>query len=159
MKWFNILLVLICVALIGCKSTVPTAPAVPASADPVAPYLGTITTGAHIATGVFLQFGVNDAAERTLLANQIYSAASGVYSLTDGKVPTPEQVAEAVASFHWTGNVGIYAQFSGTIAEIYSAYYPQIVGNPKYAIEVLSALAQGCEQAASAYSTVTQGPQ
>lgn len=114
-----------------------------------------IRTGAAVATGAVLNFAVKQSGTRTRLANEMYSAASAVYSLSGGTFPTPTQFQSSILAFGGSQTDANYAQFSTAIAGLYSSYYPQLVkGDAKTGTDVLNAIAGGIEDATQSYVTV-----
>ncbi len=69
-------------------------------------------TGAAVATGAVLDFAVTQSSTRTRLANEMYAAASAVYSLTGGTFPTPAQFSANILAFGGTQADANYAQFA-----------------------------------------------
>jgi hypothetical protein len=113
-----------------------------------------IRTGAAVATGAVLDFTVQQSSTRTRLANEMYAAASAVYSLSGGSFPTPTQLQGTIAAFGGSQADANYAQFSSAIASLYAAYYPKLVtGDTKTAGDVLNAVAGGIEDATQSYLT------
>jgi hypothetical protein len=114
-----------------------------------------VRTGAAVATGAVLDFAVNQASTRTRLANEMYSAANAVYSLSGGTFPTPAQFQSSIMAFGGTQTDASYAAFSTAIAGLYAGYYPKLVAgaNTKTAIDLLNAIAGGIEDATQAYVT------
>ena len=113
-----------------------------------------IRTGAAVATGAVLDFTVQQASTRTRLANEMYAAASAVYSLSGGSFPTPDQLQNTITSFGGSETDASYAQFSSAIASLYAAYYPKLAsGDAKTAADLLNAVAGGIEDATQAYVT------
>jgi hypothetical protein len=113
-----------------------------------------IRTGAAVATGAVLDFTVQQSSTRTRLANEMYAAASAVYSLSGGSFPTPTQLQGTIAAFGGSQADADYAQFSAAIASLYAAYYPKLVtGDAKTAGNVLNAVAGGIEDATQSYVT------
>jgi hypothetical protein len=136
------------VALSSGTATGSTASAVIEAALPF------IRTGAAVATGAVLDFTVQQSSTRTQLANEMYAAASAVYSLSGGSFPTPAQLQSTIASFGGSQADANYAQFSAAIAGLYSSYYSKLVtGNAKTASDVLNAVAGGIEDATQSYVT------
>jgi hypothetical protein len=113
-----------------------------------------IRTGAAVATGAVLDFAVEQSSTRTRLANEMYAAASSVYSLTGGTFPTPAQFQANILAFGGSQTDANYAQFSTAIASLYGAYYPKLVtGDSKTATDLLNAIAGGIEDATASYVT------
>jgi len=113
-----------------------------------------VRTGAAVATGGVLNFAVTQSSARTRLANEMYSAASAIYSLTGGTFPTPMQFQASIVAFGGSQTDAAYAQFSVAIAGLYAAYYPKLVtGDAKTAADLLNAIAGGIEDATQAYVT------
>jgi hypothetical protein len=120
-----------------------------------------IRTGAAVATGAVLDFTVQQSATRTRLANEMYAAASAVYSLTGGSFPTPTQLQQTITAFGGSEADASYAQFSSAIASLYAAWFPKLSsGDTKTAGDLLNAVAGGIEDATQSYvstPTVTGG--
>jgi hypothetical protein len=113
-----------------------------------------IRTGAAVATGAVLDFAVNQSGTRTRLANEMYAAASAVYSLSGGTFPTTTQFQSTVLAFGGSQTDAGFAQFAGAISSLYAAYYPQLAtGSAKTASDLLNAIAGGIEDATQAYVT------
>ncbi len=113
-----------------------------------------VRTGAAVATGGVLNFAIKTNGTRTKLANEMYSAANGVYSLTGGTFPTPAQLQASILAFGGSQTDASYAQFSTAIAALYAAYYPKLVtGDVKTGADLLNAIAGGIEDATQAYVT------
>ena len=113
-----------------------------------------VRTGAAVATGGVLDFAVQASGTRTRLANEMYTAANAVYSLTGGTFPTPAQFQASIVAFGGSQADASYAQFSVAIAALYAAYYPKLVtGDVKTAADLLNAIAGGIEDATQAYVT------
>jgi hypothetical protein len=111
-----------------------------------------IRTGAAVATGAVLDFAVQQSGTRTRLANEMYTAASAVYSLSGGSFPTPAQFEASIVAFGGSQADANYAQFSTAIAGLYAAYYPKLaMGDAKTAADLLNAIAGGIEDATAAY--------
>jgi hypothetical protein len=111
-----------------------------------------IRTGAAVATGAVLDFTVQQSSTRTRLANEMYAAASAVYSLSGGAFPTPTQLQGTIAAFGGSQTDANYAQFSTAIASLYAAYYPKLItGDAKTAGDLLNAVAAGIEDATQSY--------
>lgn len=116
-----------------------------------------VRTGAAVATGAVLDFAVQQSATRTRLANEMYAAASAVYSLSGGTFPTPAQFSKSILAFGGTQADTNYAQFSTAIGALYAAYYPKLVtGDTKTATDLLNAIAGGIEDATASYVNVAQ---
>lgn len=114
-----------------------------------------IRTGAAVATGVVLDFTVSQSSTRTRLANEMYAAASAIYSLSGGAFPSPSQLQSTVTAFGGSQVDAGYAQFASGISSLYAMYYPQLsTGNAKTAADLLNALAGGIEDATQSYVTV-----
>jgi len=118
-----------------------------------------IRTGAAVATGAVLDFTVQQSETRTRLANEMYTAASAVYSLSGGSFPTPAQLQSTITAFGGSEADASYAQFSSAIASLYAAWYPKLAsGDAKTASDLLNAVAGGIEDATQSYvSTPASG--
>lgn len=113
-----------------------------------------VRTGSAVATGAVLDFAVKQSRTRTRLANEMYSAANAVYSLSGGTFPTPGQFQATIVAFGGSQTDANYAQFAAAIAGLYAAYYPKLVtGDAKTASDLLNAIASGIEDATQAYVT------
>jgi len=107
-----------------------------------------------VATGAVLDFTVQQSSTRTRLANEMYAAASAVYSLTGGSFPTPAALQSTITTFGGSQADAAYAQFSSAIASLYAAWYPKLAtGDTKTAGDLLNAVAGGIEDATQSYVT------
>ena len=132
----------------GAATTGATTPAIIETALPL------IRTGAAVATGAVLDFAVKQSSTRTRLANEMYSAANAVYSLSGGTFPSPAQFQSNILAFGGSQADANYAQFSTAIAGLYAAYYPKLItGDTKTATDLLNAIAGGIEDATASYVT------
>jgi hypothetical protein len=114
-----------------------------------------IRTGASVATGAVLDFAVQQSSTRTRLANEMYAAASAVYSLSGGTFPTTAQFQANILAFGGSQTDASYAQFATAISSLYASYYPKLAsGDAKTATDLLNAIAGGIEDATAAYVTV-----
>ncbi|MCE0484365.1 MAG: hypothetical protein LV479_09030 [Methylacidiphilales bacterium] len=131
-----------------------TASATATTAASIESALPLIRTGAAVATGAVLDFAVNQPGTRTRLANEMYAAASAVYSLSGGSFPTPAQLQASILAFGGSQTDANYATFSTAVAGLYAAYYPKLAtGDTKTATDLLNAIAGGIEDASAAYVT------
>ena len=158
---------LITLSMAACAPTAPvnpspvtnvtnTTPSAPVNyAAQIQASLPYIQTAAGIATGAALNFAIKDATERTTVANQIWAASQAVYSLTNGQVPTVQQLQTAILSFGGSQTDANYANFASSITAIYASYYNKLSGNGQLAVQVLNALASGAQTGASTFQTVT----
>jgi hypothetical protein len=141
----------------GCgTATTGSAPLVGAttSTSGIEASLPFVRTGAAVTTGGVLDFAVQQSGTRTRLANEMYTAANAVYSLTGGTFPTPAQFQASIVAFGGSQADAGYAQFSVAIAALYAAYYPKLVtGDVKTGVDLLNAIAGGIEDATQAYVT------
>jgi hypothetical protein len=113
-----------------------------------------IRTGASVATGAVLDFAVKQTSTRTRLANEMYSAANAVYSLSGGTFPTVAQFQASIVAFGGSQTDAGYAQFTTAISGLYAAYYPKLAsGDARTAVDLLMAIAGGIEDATQAYVT------
>ncbi len=113
-----------------------------------------IRTGAAVATGAVLDFAVQQSSTRTRLANEMYAAASAVYSLSGGTFPTAAQFQSTVLAFGGSQADAGFAQFASAVSSLYAAYYPKLAtGDAKTAGDLLNAIAGGIEDATQAYVT------
>jgi len=114
-----------------------------------------IRTGASVATGAVLDFAVKQSSTRTRLANEMYAAASAVYSLSGGTFPTAAQFQANILAFGGSQTDASYAQFATAISSLYASYYPKLAtGDGKTATDLLNAIAGGIEDATQSYVTV-----
>jgi hypothetical protein len=148
-------------SLTACASapTQTTTPAAVTASGPAAieSALPLVRTGAAVATGAELDFAVTQSSTRTRLANEMYSAANAVYSLTGGTFPTPTQFSANILAFGGSQADVNYAQFSAAIGALYAAYYPKLdTGDTKTAADLLNAIAGGIEDATASYVSVAQ---
>ena len=143
--------------LTGCGTTTTGMSSTSASAttNSIEASLPLVRTGAAVTTGAVLNFAVKQSGTRTKLANEMYSAANAVYSLSGGTFPTPAQFQASIVSFGGTQADANYAQFSTAIAGLYASYYPKLAsGDEKTAADLLNAIAGGIEDATASYATV-----
>ncbi len=143
----------------GCgtgSTTVTTSTTTSAStATAVESALPLVRTGAAVATGAVLDFAVKSSGTRTRLANEMYAAANGVYSLSGGTFPSPAQLQATLVAFGGSQVDASYAPFVAAIAALYASYYPKLAtGDTKSAVDLLNAIAGGIEDATQAYVTV-----
>jgi hypothetical protein len=137
-------------------TTTPAAPTTSSSAA-IESALPLVRTGAAVATGAVLDFAVTQSSTRTRLANEMYSAANAVYSLTGGTFPTPTQFSSNILAFGGSQADANYAQFAAAIGALYAAYYPKLdTGDTKTAADLLNAIAGGIEDATASYVSVAQ---
>ncbi len=161
MMWVFFLL-----SLTGCSSSAVT----PSGGEEAAAAQGTassviesslplIRVGAAVATGAVLDFAVQQSSTRTRLANEMYSAANGIYTLTGGAFPSPTQLKTTITSFGGSQADASYAQFTTAIAALYAAWYPKLnTGDTKTANDLLNAVAGGIEDATQSYVTTPAAP-
>jgi hypothetical protein len=161
MKIKHLLSAFFALALAGCSNLPSASPATNTAAtsafdaaSAIESSLPLIRTGAAVATGGILNFAVKQSSTRTRLANEMYSAANAVYSLSGGTFPTPAQFQSSILAFGGSQADANYAQFSTGIAGLYAAYYPKIInGDTKTATDLLNAIAGGIEDATQSYVT------
>ncbi len=143
--------------LTGCATSSTSASAAGANSTAttvIEAALPLVRTGAAVATGAVLDFTVQQSSTRTRLANEMYAAASAVYSLSGGGFPTPAQLQSTITTFGGSATDAGYAQFSSAIASLYAAWYPKLVtGDAKTAGDLLNAVAGGIEDATQSYIT------
>jgi hypothetical protein len=142
--------------LAGCATTGTTAGAATTStgAAVIEAALPLIRTGAAVATGAVLDFAVQQSSTRTRLANEMYAAASAVYSLSGGTFPTAAQFQTTVLAFGGSQSDAGFAQFASAVSSLYAAWYPKLAtGDAKTAGDLLNAIAGGIEDATQAYVT------
>jgi hypothetical protein len=160
----KIVLLTLTLGLVACATTnpAPTAIGTPAATTTsttsatIEAALPLVRTGAAVATGAVLDFAVTQSSTRTRLANEMYAAASAVYSLSGGSFPTPTQFQSNIVAFGGSQTDASYAQFSTAIAGLYSSYYPKLItGDTKTATDLLNAIAGGIEDATQAYVTTS----
>ena len=161
MKTKSILAILLSLALTACGTTSTTttppspAPVLSSVDSAIEASLPLIRTGAAVATGAVLDFAVNQASTRTRLANEMYSAANAVYSLTSGTFPTPAQFQSNIMAWGGSQADASYASFSTAIAGLYSSYYPKLTSgaSTQTAVDLLGAIAAGIQDATASYVT------
>ena len=142
--------------LSACSTTASSSTSGTASASTsfIEAELPVIRVGASVATGAVLDFAVSQSSTRTRLANEMYSAANAVYSLSGGSFPTTAQFQSSILAFGGTQADAGYAQFAAAISSLYAAYYPKIVtGDTKTITDLMNAIAGGIEDATQAYVT------
>lgn len=148
-------------SVVGCAPKIDVTPPTPAPVSSISSVdLGLIQTGATVATGAVLNFGVTDSSSRTKLANQIYASAVALYKLTGGTVPTPSDFNSTLASYGITG-VSQYTSYTIAIDTLYATYYAKYTtGNisSQNILAVVNALAAGAEAGASTYATISIVP-
>jgi hypothetical protein len=151
-------LVLIVFGLSACSTTATTTGSSTTAASSgtasnlIEAALPVIRTGASVATGAVLDFAVKQSSSRTQLANEMYSAASAVYSLSSGVFPTAAQFQASVLAFGGSQTDAGYGQFATAISSLYAAYYPKLqTGDAKTMTDLLNAIAGGIEDATAAY--------
>lgn len=153
------------VALAGCGTTTTSSPSTSASASTggvassvIESSLPLIRIGASVATGAVLDFAVQQSSTRTRLANEMYAAASAVYSLSGGTFPSAAQFQSSIVAFGGSQADASYAQFATAISSLYAAYYPKLAtGDAKTATDLLNAIAGGIEDATASYVTAPVG--
>jgi hypothetical protein len=149
--------------LAGCATSTTTGAGTPATSGSSATStasavieaaLPLVRTGAAVATGAVLDFTVQQSSTRTRLANEMYAAASAVYSLTGGSFPTPAALQSTITTFGGSQADASYAQFASAIGSLYAAWYPKLAtGDTKTAGDLLNAVAGGIEDATQSYVT------
>ncbi len=104
-----------------------------------------------IACGSALQFAVTDA-DRKEIANEIDGIAKAVRTLSTGVAPTVDQLKSVIDL--WAPKQDKYAELSIALGALYAGVYPQLIKNPnpQLALQVLEAIAKGCEDAAAPYA-------
>jgi hypothetical protein len=147
-----ILILTACASVPLSTSTSTSSTTVTSGSAAIEAALPLVRTGAAVATGALLDFAVKQGSTRTRLANEMYSAASAVYSLSGGTFPTPAQFSASVLAFGGTQTDANYAQFATASSALYAAYYPKLdTGDTKTATDLLNAIAGGIEDATVAY--------
>lgn len=121
--------------------------------------LSLIQAGATVATGAVLQFAEKDPVKRAKLANQIYSSASALYTMTgpNAALASPDQFSKTLLSFGLSQTIAGYSSYTASLSAIYAAEYQKyiqgsITGQNLSAI--INALAQGAQSATQTYVTV-----
>ncbi|REK56949.1 MAG: hypothetical protein DWQ49_09585 [Bacteroidetes bacterium] len=106
-----------------------------------------IETGAYLAcTEVLAQAGESEA-DRAAKAKHIFHVARSIRSLSGGKAPSPEEMMENIRLYapdkeHWW-------KLSLQLGRVYEDAYKEIHNeNAKVVLDVLEAIATGCEDAA-----------
>jgi hypothetical protein len=157
-----VLATVISFSLTGCGGTSTTAPAPSGVTTPALisqTDLSVIQTGASIATGAYLSFGVKDPTARTQLANQIYGTAEGVYKASGGKPLTSTEFSALLASYDAKVSPEYeagYATLVSSLGGLYSAWYQKLANTSNVTQNLsglLGAIANGVESGASVYAT------
>ena len=153
------LLAILALGLSGCVTTQTPSTSNTTSSGPAVVTissldLGLIQTAATVATGAVLQFTESNSADRTNLANQIYSSANAAYSLSTGNIPSATQINSTILSFAGSNPASNYSQYASALSGIYSAALSKFGVSGKNAVAILGAVAQGAQAAASAYTSV-----
>lgn len=91
-----------------------------------------------------------DTEDRKEVSNWLYYVASVVRSLSGGEAPSVESFNGAISQF--TPDSKQWAGLASALSDLYADFYPSIKGDWKAALEVLEALATGCERAAKSMS-------
>jgi hypothetical protein len=139
--------------LAGCATTGSGSSASSGSAA-IETALPLIRTGAAVATGAVLNFAVVQSSTRARLANEMYAAASAVYSLSGGTFPSAAQFQQTVLAFGGSQSDANFAEFASAVSGLYAAYYPQLAkGDAKTTSDLLNAIAEGIEDATQSYVT------
>jgi len=113
-----------------------------------------IRTGAAVAAGAYLDFGVQQDSTRIRLATQMNAAAATIASLSVGTFPSPDQMKADVLAAGGSQSDVKYAQFASSVSGLYAQWYPQIVkGDSKTAADLLNAVAGGIQDATDTYLT------
>jgi hypothetical protein len=108
--------------------------------------LPAVPTAVSVAGTIALNLGVKDAAQRQSIANQMYAVAVAIRSLSSGAGPDPASFNAALKSF--TGHDSQMDGVISAVGSLWSAYFPSVQGDPKLALDILEALAQGAEKTA-----------
>lgn len=159
-KYLTFLLtpILTCLFLTSCATTISTDPNGATTQvtviTPVA--LNLIEVGSSVAAGGVLNFAITDSTERIKVANQMYSAANAIYSLSTGTLPTVDQFKQTILAFGGSDKDANYATFTSSLTSLYSNYYTQYnKGNISNANQILASLAKGIQDATQSYVIVT----
>lgn len=128
--------------LTGCATGPVTGEQVTSTVEKAVPY---IRPAAALVCSSVLNLAVSDS-DRVEKANYIYAVAKAVNSLAGGQVPTKDQLESTIKL--WAPDKAHWASLANSIASVYGGVYSQVKGNPKLALEVLEAIAAGCEDAA-----------
>jgi hypothetical protein len=107
------------------------------------PYLPTATS---IAAGLIVNLSVSDVEKRQEVYDYMYTWAVAVRSLSGGQAPTVDQFKEIIGKY--APSQAGWADVATALSSVYATYYPSIQGDPKLALQVLEAIAKGCEQTA-----------
>lgn len=105
------------------------------------PYLPTATS---IASGLIVNLTVTDPEKKKEVYNYMYYWASLFRSLSGGE--TPDKVRELISLY--APSQSEWADVAIALSSVYASYYPEIKGDTKLGLQVLEALAQGCEKTA-----------
>jgi hypothetical protein len=130
----------------------PVDPAV--TVEKALPY---IKTGATLAMGAGLKYGIDNDKDREAIANLSWSISHATWTLTDGKAPTVDQLKSYLLSFNYeldNDAADAYAAMADAIAALYGGYYTDLQGNSELAVKVLNAIAEGAAAGSQAYATI-----
>ena len=128
-----------CLMLCGCASTQKS------SEEAVRDSLPAISTIVYGVTMIVLDVALTPE-ERKVVSNDMYAWAKGFRSLCTGVAPSVDVVKDMLSTFGPTTNKK--AKIGEQVAMFYASFYPSIKGNGKLALDVLEAVAHGCELAA-----------
>lgn len=116
--------------------------------DKIEATLPYVKPAVSLACSAVLQAAVSPS-DRVEKARMIHDVAQVIRSLSAGAVPSTAELDTAIANFlpektHWTG-------FAQSLTDVYANMFRQIGNDPKLALKVLNAIADGCVSATSTY--------
>ncbi len=107
-----------------------------------------------LANDAVFQYVIKNPQHREQLANDEYAFAVAIRSLMTGQVPTASQLERTLNVF--SVDASQWSRFPQLVSGLYSSFYPSIKGDPKRAMDVLEAIAQGLEQSAEKISNANR---
>lgn len=136
----------------GCATTSQTSNTIPsdtasnvaASVENALPY---IKAGATVACAVAIQQVAPT--NRVEIIHQINAVSVAVAALSSGNVPTPDQLSTVLKQF--SVNDSQWTILASALQDIYNQNFNKLNGNVKVAVDVLNAIASGCQQATQNY--------
>ena len=143
-------------AIVGCSSSGTVATSSSASPTPTATSYVTpasVQVAAQLATSSALSFGVQNATERKLVADDCYAAAAALRSLATGAAPSVTQVQSTITQFGGKQIPPAYSALAGDLGALYAGFYPSLTKSKDAALvtSYLEALAEGVEAGAQPY--------
>jgi hypothetical protein len=107
---------------------------------------------ASIVTGILIKASVSDPAERTKVADYVYSVSSGIYTLSTGQLPTVSVLTDYLHQF--TDGSALLASVVSALSDEYAKLYATLEkdADAAKAIAFFNALAAGVEEGAKTYA-------